>query len=74
MCLEHVGSFARKKARQRWRECSNGIEPPDTVQEAMTLLGHLSPPLKIKVLVSSKFKEVSVRDYTGNTLGIDQDS
>lgn len=52
ICLEHEG-YASKKARDWWREASNGLEPPPNTAAAMLCLGDLREPTSIRVMLSN---------------------
>jgi DNA repair protein RadD len=51
LCLEHEG-FARKKARDLWRERTD-IPPPDTTAEAFELLNGLRTPTHVRIWLKS---------------------
>jgi DNA repair protein RadD len=51
LCLEHEG-FARKKARDLWRERSD-TPPPETTSEAFELLGSIKVPTGVRVWLKS---------------------
>lgn len=62
ICLEHKG-YARKKARDWWRERSNGLAPPETVEDAFKQLENLRTPRKIRVWLNKKHPEVLGYEY-----------
>lgn len=59
LCLEHDKHFPRHKAHEVWRQMA-GYEddPPETVDEALELIGTLRLPSQIRVLRNGKFDEV----------------
>jgi DNA repair protein RadD len=58
VCLEHTG-YARGKAERWWAERSEGEDPPDSIDDAMTRLPELTlVPKQIKVCTSSKYPEI----------------
>lgn len=59
LCLEHDKGFPRHKAHEAWRQMA-GYEddPPETVDEALELVGTLRLPKQIRVLRNGKFDEV----------------
>lgn len=56
ICLEHEG-FARKKARDWWRQRA-GTEPPPTTAVAMESVEGLKIPKIIRVWVNKKYPEI----------------
>lgn len=67
ICLEHLG-FARTKARQWWRDRVGGVSeiestPPDTVEEAFTMMQLLRTPSTITVWINKKHPEVLTYEY-----------
>lgn len=62
LCFEHDG-FARKKARDHWRECALS-EPPEDVEEALLRIEELATPTHLRVWVNRKYPEIVDRDYT----------
>lgn len=57
ICLEHEG-FARKKARDWWRQASVNLDPPETTAEGLTRLNELREPTSIRVLINRKYPEI----------------
>lgn len=62
VCLEHEG-FARKKARDWWRNRATDPQPPETIAEAFQRLGDLRTPTHIRVWVNKKHPEVMSYEY-----------
>ena len=62
VCLEHEG-YARKKARDWWRDRAND-EPPETTAAALESLDVLRTPLAIRVWLKPKYDEVMAYSYT----------
>lgn len=62
VCLEHEG-FARKKARDWWRNRAPGTQPPETIAEAFQRLGELRTPTHIRVWVNKKHPEIMSYRY-----------
>jgi DNA repair protein RadD len=63
VCLEHEG-FARKKARDWWRQRATvGGDPPETILEAMTKIEYLAIPKRIRVWVNKKHPEINGYEY-----------
>lgn len=59
VCLQHDGSYARKKARDWWRQrTSHAVNPPETTWEGMSRLNELRTPTHIKVWVNKKYPEI----------------
>jgi DNA repair protein RadD len=54
--LEHSGRFG-KKARDWWRQRST-LEPPKTIDEALTLVNYLREPKRITVHVNKSLPEI----------------
>jgi DNA repair protein RadD len=63
ICLEHQG-YARRKAREWWRERSLGEKPPETTAEALTMFDFLRTPSHINVwLKKGSYDEIIGYDY-----------
>jgi DNA repair protein RadD len=66
VCLEHEG-YAKKRARDWWRNHTKlpvPLEPPATVEEALTRLHELKSPTRIRVWVNKKHPEVMSYEST----------
>lgn len=66
ICLEHTG-FARKKARDWWRQRSPESEPPETVLDAFQRINELRTPTHIRVWINKTHPEIMDYDYASPT-------
>ena len=62
VCLEHEG-FARKKARDWWRNRATDPQPPETIADAFQRLGELRTPTHIRVWINKKHPEIMSYEY-----------
>lgn len=57
VCLEHEG-FARRKARDWWRQRMPDVAPPETTAAAMELVEKLLIPKRIRIWLNKKYPEI----------------
>lgn len=62
VCLEHEG-YAKKKARDWWRQRAIDPTPPETIAEAFGRLGELRTPTHIRVWINKKHPEIVNYEY-----------
>lgn len=68
ICIEHDG-FAGRKARQWWRERSNGLLPPQTTREALEAAAQLAPATHLRVWINKKYPEILKTCFDGTAFG-----
>lgn len=62
LCFDHEKGFPKHKAHEAWRLMA-GTEPPKTTDEALTRVGELRAPVKIRVLQEAKYASVIGYDF-----------
>lgn len=61
VCLEHLG-YAKIKAQAWWEERAK-MPAPITIDEALSRIPELTPPIKIRVWINTKYPEILGYDF-----------